>query len=46
MIGKNIKRLRLAKGYTQQQLANLLGITRQAVSSYESDRTQPDFETI
>lgn len=46
MIGINIKQLRLAKGYTQQQVANFLGITRQAVSSYESDRTQPDFETI
>lgn len=44
-IGENIKVLRLAKGWTQQQLAEQLHVTRQAVGHYESGRTQPDIDT-
>lgn len=31
-IGKNIKELRMKLGYTQEQLANELGVTRQTLS--------------
>ena len=44
-IGENIKVLRLRRGWTQQQLAEQLHMTRQAVSHYESGRTQPDIDT-
>ena len=44
-IGENIRVLRLARGWTQQQLAEQLHLTRQAVSHYESGRTQPDVDT-
>ena len=44
-IGENIRVLRLARGWTQEQLAGQLHLTRQAVSHYESDRTVPDIDT-
>ena len=45
-ISKNIKRLRIEKGFTQDSLAEKINITRQAVSSWENDRTQPDLEML
>ena len=45
-ISKNIKRLRVEKGLTQDLLAEKINITRQAVSSWENDRTQPDVEML
>ena len=45
-ISKNIKRLRTEKGFTQDLLAEKISITRQAVSSWENDRTQPDVEML
>lgn len=45
-ISKNIKRLRTENGLTQDGLAEKLYITRQAVSSWENDRTQPDIDLL
>ncbi len=45
-ISKNIKRLRSERGLTQDNLAEKIHITRQAVSSWENDRTQPDVEML
>ena len=45
-ISKNIKKLRNAQGISQEALAEKLFISRQAVSSWENDRTQPDIEMI
>lgn len=45
-VGKNIKKLRSEKGITQEQLAERLHVTRQAVSNWETDKTQPDIETL
>ena len=45
-IGKNIKKLRQEKGITQEQLAERLHVTRQAVSNWEIGKTQPDIETL
>ncbi len=45
-ISKNIKRLRSEKGFTQDSLAEKINITRQAVSSWENDRTQPDVDML
>ena len=41
-LSQNIKRLRLEKGMTQEQFANILGVSAQAVSKWESEMTMPD----
>lgn len=40
-VGENIKRLRLERGMTQEQLADAIGKTRTAVTQYESGWTSP-----
>ena len=45
-IGDSIKRIRTQKGMTQKQLGDLLGISVQTVSAYESGRRRPKMETI
>ena len=41
-IGSNIKRLRLAKGLTQEQLAEQFNISRRSVSRWVSGSTKPE----
>lgn len=45
-ISQNLKDLRRLSGMTQEQVAQQVGLTRQAISSYESGRTQPDLDTL
>lgn len=45
-IGKNIKKLRKESALSQEQLAEQLHVTRQAVSSWETGKNQPDIETL
>lgn len=45
-IGKNIKDLREKKGLTQDELAELLFVTRQTVSNYENGRSRPDIDML
>ena len=45
-IHKHIKDCRVACGMTQEQLAQKIFTTRQAVSSYETGRTQPGIDTL
>ena len=45
-ISKNIKRLRAVHNMSQEELAQKLFVSRQAVSSWENNRTQPDLEMI
>lgn len=42
----NLKRLRKARNMTQDDLAGMLHVTRQTVSSWETGRCQPDIETL
>lgn len=42
----NLKQLRSARGLTQAEVAQRLGVTRQTISSYESGRTMPDLEML
>lgn len=44
--GSKVKELRLEKGLTQQQLANLLGVAVSAISSYESGSRYPSYEVL
>ena len=45
-IGTTIKRLRRERDMTQEQLADYLGITANAVSQWECDRTAPDISQL
>ncbi len=45
-VAKNIKRLRMIQNMSQEELAQKLFVSRQAVSSWENNRTQPDLEMI
>lgn len=45
-IGIRITALRRDKGYTQEQLAQILGITGQAVSKWETGHGLPDIELL
>lgn len=45
-LGRRIRDARKAKGMTQEQLASALYVSRQTVSSWENDRSQPDYETM
>lgn len=45
-VSHTIKRLRLEKNMNQEQLAEQLHVTRQAVSNWETGKTQPDIDTL
>lgn len=45
-IGENIKQLRLQKGLTQEQLADVFGVSAQAVSRWENNTSYPDITLL
>ena len=45
-IGQNIRRLRLANGVTQRQLAYKLRVSMQAVSKWEREQAYPDLTLL
>lgn len=45
-IGANIKKIRTAKGLSQQAFAQLFNLTRGNISSYEESRAEPRIETV
>lgn len=45
-IGANLKRLRAAKGLTQEQAAEAFGVSAQAVSRWENDTAYPDVTAL
>ena len=45
-LGKKICRHRKAKGYSQEELAELVGVSRQAISKWEADLTRPSFDNL
>lgn len=45
-LGQRIQKLRKGAGLTQEQLAERMGVTRQAVSKWESDGGVPELDTL
>lgn len=43
---ESLRKLREAKGYTQRQLAEELGLSQQTYANYESGRREPDLLTL
>ena len=46
MNGERLSELRKDKGYTQQQLAELLSVSKYTISSYENEKTSPDDRSL
>lgn len=45
-LGEKLQKLRRERGMSQDQLAELLGVSRQAVSKWERDEAVPDTEKV
>lgn len=45
-LGKRISVLRKENGFTQEQLAERIGVTRQAVSKWELEQSTPDIDCL
>ncbi len=45
-LGNKLAKLRKENNYTQEQLANVLGVSRQAISKWESDATYPETDKL
>lgn len=43
---ENLQHLRSSRGLTQERLAVLLGVSRQAISKWESDRAYPEMDKL
>ena len=46
MFGENLKAVRKAKGYTQEELAIKLNVVRQTVSKWEKGLSVPDADVL
>lgn len=45
-IGKHIKKFRMQKNMTQDELAEKLFVSRQTISNYENNKSHPDIEVL
>ncbi|MCL1823398.1 MAG: helix-turn-helix transcriptional regulator [Oscillospiraceae bacterium] len=45
-LGEKIQQLRKDKGLSQEQLAEILNVSRQAISKWETDQSSPEIEKI
>ena len=43
-VRNRVRELRLDRGWTQQELANAVGVSRQSINSIECDRYVPSLE--
>lgn len=46
IFSERLKELRLEKGLTQIELANMLGISQKSYSHWETQKTEPSFENL
>lgn len=44
--GEDIKKCRKDAGYSQKELAKILGLNQSSISDWENDISRPDLETI
>lgn len=42
----NLKQLRKSKGISQQQLADVIGVSQQSINKYENHNVEPDIRTL
>ena len=45
-LGEKLSKLRKEYNYTQEQLADILGVSRQSISKWESDITYPETDKL
>ena len=43
---KNLRKLRINKGISQQQLADVIGTSQQSVNKYENHSVEPDISAL
>lgn len=43
---ENLKKLRLETGLSQQQLADVIGVSQQSINKYENHGVEPDIATL
>lgn len=43
---KNLRNLRLSRGISQQQLADVIGTSQQSINKYENHNIEPDISTL
>ena len=43
---KNLRLLRTKKNISQQQLAEIIGVTQQSINKYENHKIEPDIQTL
>jgi len=46
MMVRNLRKLRVYKGLTQQQLADVIDSTQQSINKYENHGVEPDISTL
>ena len=44
--GDNLRKIRIRKGYTQEEMAKLLYINRTTYTKYETGDNEPDLQTL
>ena len=45
-IGERLLKLRKQKGLSQEEIANIIGVSRQTISKWETGESNPDFDKI
>lgn len=43
---KNLRKLRISRGISQQQLADVMGTSQQSVNKYENHNVEPDISSL
>lgn len=46
MVGNNIRRLRMEREWTQEELADRLGVSRSALGNYERELREPGIDLL
>ncbi len=44
--GQRLREIRIERGYTQEQLGDIIGVTKGSISLYESGQRTPKLETV